>query len=162
VRGQPLRHQTGTPAAACDSGSQLALLGCCRPYMAARQLHRRVAALALLSAAALGAAGRFDQYRTCEGCIAAGLGWSRTKQKCGGYQNKQCTGVALPGEAIDADAEAAALEAARVEIDAANMAEAKRLALTSPHAALSAAVKVQQCGKVRTLCPELGGLLARR
>jgi hypothetical protein len=56
-----------------------------------------VAALALLSAAALGAAGRFDQYRTCEDCIAAGLGWSRTKQKCGGYQNKQCTGTIPDG-----------------------------------------------------------------
>ena len=106
-------------------------------------------ALAVLGTAALAAAGRFDKYRTCEDCVGAGLGWSRAKQKCGGYVNKQCSGVALATDAIDADAEAAVLEAARVEIDAANMAEAKRLALSSPHASISAAVQVQQCGKVR-------------
>ena len=107
-------------------------------------------ALAVLSAAALASAGRFDKYRTCEDCIAAGLGWSHAKQKCGGYANKQCSGVALASDTLDADAEAAVLEAARVEIDAANMAEAKRLALSSPHASISATVQVQQCDKVRS------------
>ena len=48
-------------------------------------------ALAVLSAAALASAGRFDKYRTCEDCIAAGLGWSHAKQKCGGWIRWQRT-----------------------------------------------------------------------
>eukprot|EP01043_Picozoa_sp_COSAG02_P013721 COSAG02_NODE_554_length_20414_cov_67.356535_12_plen_143_part_00 len=126
-----------------------AALCCAVPPAGAGMAGRWQVALAVLGTAVLATAGRFDKYRTCEECVGAGLGWSRTKQKCGGYANKQCSGVALASDAMDADAEAAALEAARVEIDAANMAEAKRLALSSPHASISAAVQVQQCGKVR-------------
>ena len=110
--------------------------------------------LALLATtAALAAAGKFDHLATCEDCIAAGLGWSDAKSKCGGYANKACAGgnqvaAGTVGEAVGADEEAAALEAARGPIDAANMAEAKELALTSPHTMISQAAPVQQCGKV--------------
>ena len=120
----------------------------------------RAATVGLFAAAALLVdAGRFDAYRTCADCIEAGFGWSPSKSKCGGYRNKQCPPgtAAAPAAALsrqtdevdEADEEAAALEAARVEIDRANMEEAKRLALLSPHNRISAAAPAQQCGMVR-------------
>ena len=94
----------------------------------------RAATVGLFAAAALLVdAGRFDAYRTCADCIEAGFGWSPSKSKCGGYRNKQCPPgtAAAPAAALsqtdevdEADEEAAALEAARVEIDRANMEEA--------------------------------------
>ena len=44
--------------------------------------------LALL--AGTSAAGKFDHLTSCSSCIAAGLGWSVKKAKCGGYANRQC------------------------------------------------------------------------
>ena len=35
-------------------------------------------------------AGKFDGYKTCSQCVAAGYGWSLKKGKCGGYGNRKC------------------------------------------------------------------------
>ena len=56
--------------------------------MPAPRAARLLGALALL--AEIGAAGKFDHLTSCSSCIAAGLGWSVKKAKCGGYANRQC------------------------------------------------------------------------
>ena len=56
----------------------------------------RVAGPLLLAAlAGLATAGRFDALTDCRSCVAAGFGWSATKQSCGGFKNKDC-GAAEP------------------------------------------------------------------
>jgi len=35
-------------------------------------------------------AGKFDAFDSCDKCIAAGLGWSFKKARCGGFPNKSC------------------------------------------------------------------------
>ena len=47
-------------------------------------------ALCLLTAGCVVSAGKFDAYKTCDVCIAAGFGWHAKKGRCGGYPNKVC------------------------------------------------------------------------
>ena len=46
--------------------------------------------LLLLSAAASPKPVDFSQYGSCASCVAAGHGWSISKQRCGGFSNRDC------------------------------------------------------------------------
>lgn len=50
----------------------------------------------MLQPAQVNAAARFSKFKTCEECVAAGLGWSEAKKKCGGYATKTCRSVPSP------------------------------------------------------------------
>ena len=41
----------------------------------------------------------FEDLPTCAECVAAGYGWSVSKQRCGGYRNKVRQKTASPGAA---------------------------------------------------------------
>jgi len=52
--------------------------------------------VSMLQPAQVNAAARFSKFKTCEECVAAGLGWSEAKKKCGGYATKTCRSVPSP------------------------------------------------------------------
>ena len=60
--------------------------------------------LAALLCLGTATASKFDAFKTCEGCIEAGYGWSFKHERCGGYANKQCDRLAhMYGLRADAD-----------------------------------------------------------
>jgi hypothetical protein len=42
-------------------------------------------------------------HTSCEPCVLAGFGWSVSKQKCGGFKNKECPSAAACGAEASAD-----------------------------------------------------------
>eukprot|EP01051_Picozoa_sp_SAG22_P009596 SAG22_NODE_809_length_7067_cov_5.261768_4_plen_310_part_00 len=64
--------------------------------------------VSLFALFALATAGKFDGFKDCSSCVAAGFGWSEAKQRCGGFANKECAPAASTGTAAASPAAAAA------------------------------------------------------
>ena len=71
---------------------------------------RAMVLLALLCLPSMSVAHGFDDFATCQACVAAGHGWSVAKSKCGGFSNRVCPAAAAVGASVGArDAKYAAI-----------------------------------------------------